>query len=95
MCLGGHEDPFGRKGETEAQQGSQRGLTVPWLPPATRTPGGERGAERVITFRSLMSRPELVGPLGLPGDGERGRRIRKEGARAHRGEKWGEVACGF
>lgn len=50
----------------------------------------------MITFRPLMSRPELAGPLGLPGDGEPGRGgVRKGGARAHRGGKWGEVACGF
>lgn len=74
-------DSFGRKGETEAQQDRQGVRTAPWFPPVARAPGGERGM--VITFRPLMSRPELAGPLGLPGEG---------GARAHRGEKWGEAA---
>lgn len=66
MC-GGLGDPFGGNGETEAQKGGQRGLAAPWFPPAARAPGGERGA--VITFRPLMSRPELAGPPGLPGEG--------------------------
>lgn len=79
--IGRNGDPFGRKGETEAPQGSHGDLTAPLFPPAARAPGGERGA--VITFRPLMSRPELAGPLGLPGE---------RGARAHRGGKWGEVA---
>lgn len=54
----------GRNGETEAQQGGHGGLTAPWFPAAARAPGGERDA--VITFRPLMSRPELARPRGLP-----------------------------
>lgn len=66
----GEMGTFGRRGETEAQRGGQGGLTAPWFPPAARTPGGERGT--VITFRPLMSRPELASPLGLPGTGRGG-----------------------
>lgn len=40
-------------------------LSPGFRPPAARAPGGERGS--VITFRPLMSRPELAGPLGLMG----------------------------
>lgn len=44
------------------------GLSPSFRRPAARTPGGERGL--VITFRPLMSRPELAGPPGLSGEQE-------------------------
>lgn len=49
-------------------------VPVACLPPsfrlAARAPGGERGA--VITFRPLMSRPELAVPWGCRGGWEDG-----------------------